>query len=190
MSQTKPKSALPSQEKKSATSQGLVNEKSKKGSSNNSVAPFNRDSSMILSMAFKGESFRDTQNKSNAFNPSNSNNFILSDSRTLCSKKQSPAVTYFSKESSFNKSNIRTFGHGKNLYEKKKISALDSREILDLKDKIIKHEHDRPRFSRKEIPFQFDKSFIGSRKLQERKFDFDRRNGLLPRTLLNLSFGK
>lgn len=189
--QTKPKSPLLSQDKNRAMSPGTINEKLKKASSKNSASGFNKDSSMILSMTFKGDSYRDMHNKSNAFNPTNPNNYVSSDPKLLASKKQSPAETYFSKETtSFNKSNMRSFLQSKFPIEKKKTSILDSKDILDLKHKIVKHENDRPRFSRKEVPFQFDKSFIGSRKLQEKKFDFDRRNGLLPRTLLSVSFGK
>ena len=181
--QLKSRSPLQSQEKKN--SQDLLNGKSK-----NSVVAFNRDSSMILSMTFKGDSSRDVFNKSNTFNPSNSN-LIISQQRTLVSKKQSPAETYVSgkEEIGYHKPNNRSFAQEKS-FTAERIQVLDSKDVLDLKDKILRHVNDRPRFNRKEIPFQFDKNFIGSRKIQERKFDFERRNGLLPRTLLNLSFGK
>ncbi len=174
-------------------SQISLNQNPKKLCSKDSLVTLNPNSSAILSIAYKGDSLTDFKNSSNAFIASSSQNEANSN-HMLLSRKNSPAITYFSGKDAYSLNKGYSYeGNSFPVKEKKKetkILIFEDKNIIDLQQKILSHENNRPKFSKKEATFKFDNSFMGSRKLQVRKFDFDQKNGLLPKSTLNSSFGR
>lgn len=150
----------------------------------------NHDSSLILSLTYKGDSYHDSNNKSSSFNPSN---VPTSYPQTSYSKKNTPFISSTSIKEQKNVEKLKkdhVFPLKKEVKKHISSSALANTNIHDLKEKINKHIHLKPTSNKKEVSFQIDKNFIANRKLQEKKFLFNIRNGLIPsRPLLNHSFG-
>ena len=71
---------------------------------------------------------------------------------------------------------------------KVKPNIMEDQNIISLKGKIDRYIT-RQKTVKKEVPFKHDKNFIGSRKLQLKQLNFNVRNGLLPSTKINSSFG-
>lgn len=70
---------------------------------------------------------------------------------------------------------------------KKPVISLEEKTLAELKSKINKHLISQ-RSCKKDIPFQFDKNFLASRRIQKKQQNFAVRTGLI-QAKVNMSFG-